>query len=132
LIVALFMQRSLVGTTQQANRIARAIDAGEVGVNLLGRRMFEKAWLKKGGLGEVPAAFAVDGKIYLRKDTWRVTSDAVHEGTHMLDLARGYRGTLRQWETRAYFYERQYQVWRGVEPNFSTFKQMQRHIDRHY
>jgi hypothetical protein len=110
----------LSGTTPQASKIASAIEEGGLKVNLLGDELFEKAFRKKGGTGDSGVAFAIGESLYLRKSSASILSDAVHEGTHGLDYLRGFAGGTYQWEKRAFFFERQFQLWTGMEPEYST------------
>jgi RHS repeat-associated protein len=126
--------KALTGTTEQANRIASAISQGKVSVNILGQKMFEIAYQKRGGLGAVDdvTAFASGERIYLRKDSASIVSDTVHEGTHALDYKQGFSGTDHQWEKRAYFYERQFQMATRRPVDFQNISDMLDHIRQYY
>jgi len=124
---------SLSMSTPQAQRIASAIQNGDIGVNLVNYSMFSKMYKHYGGNDPNGVqAFAIGNNIYLRQGSQSMSSDTVHEGTHALDEIAGFNGTPEQWEKRAYFYERQYQVWNNDAPEFNTIKSMMLHIDTYY
>jgi len=121
------------GTTQ-SRRIAQAMEEGKIGVNILGDEMFEKAYRFRGGTGSaaVVDAFAYGRQIYLRQSSADIFRDAVHEGTHALDYISGFQGTVAQWEKRAYFFERQFQLYKGRSTEFKTLNDILKHIKRAY
>ncbi|WP_347243948.1 hypothetical protein, partial [Thermogutta sp.] len=121
------------GTTQ-SRRIAQAMEEGKIGVNILGEEMFEKAYRFRGGSGNISAvdAFAYKQHIYLRQSRSDIFRDAVHEGTHALDYVSGFKGSVAQWEKRAYFYERQFQLYKGRFTEFRTLGDILRHIKLYY
>jgi len=116
--------------TIQSQRIAQAMERGKIGVNILGDELFEKAYRFRGGIGDpsVVDAFAYGQQIYLRRGSSDIFRDAVHEGTHALDYVSGFRGSNIQWEKRAYFYERQFQLYKGRPTEFKRLTDILRHI----
>jgi hypothetical protein len=122
----------LDGVTLQSSRVAAAIDSGDLGVNLLGDTMFEKAYIMKGGAGAAPQAFAYQDQLYLRSGSASLLSDTVHEGTHGLDYLNSFPGSNWMMEAKAYYYERQFQSGAGLPIDFPTNRQMWDHIYQNY
>jgi RHS repeat-associated protein len=126
--------KGLKGTTKDAKEIARAIQRGEIKVRILERSKFTKTFRKAGGKTPIRqvTAFNVADTIYLRKGSPTLLSDVIHEGTHALDDLRGYRGTSWQWEKRAYFAERRFQLATGRPVTFPNWRDVYRHIRKNY
>lgn len=99
---------------------------------MLGDELFER-WL---GEGRETVAVAVGNNIYLRRSSSSIFSDTVHEGTHARDYLDGFGldtpKTVWQWEKRAFFYERQFQLSIDMKPEFSTSRDMMFHIWSNY
>ncbi|MCA9164764.1 MAG: hypothetical protein KDA62_17355 [Planctomycetales bacterium] len=129
---------TLLGTTEQANRIGRAIKKGDIGTNLLGDELFAKAYRLYGGQGVADdvVAFAVGNQMYLRRGSESLASDAVHEGTHALDWLRGFPDVtdadILSLEKRAFFFERQFQRATTGTSEFSTIEEMLKFIFENY
>ncbi|MCW7538237.1 LysM peptidoglycan-binding domain-containing protein [Aquabacterium sp. A7-Y] len=125
------------GVTEQSSRIAAAIRNGDLKISVLGDDLFNKAKLSAEEVrqGNI-VAIAQENRLYLRKSSASLLTDTVHEGTHGLDFINGYGATSPktrwQWEKRAFFYERQYQLSSGQIPQFSTPRDMVFHIWEHY
>jgi hypothetical protein len=116
--------------TIQSDKIARAIKNGDIKVNILGDELFDRA------LGS-DIAYQRGNNIYLRSSrATDIFSDAVHEGTHALDFINkfGYDGAKSQWqwEKRAYYYERQFQIVTNGKTEFKTLNDMLFHIWSNY
>jgi hypothetical protein len=124
---------SLKGLTEQGNRVAAAIQSGDLKLNVLSDRAFEQTYRQLGGTRKrAPQAFALDDDIYVRSGSKNLRSEIVHEGTHGLDYLGGFKGTECQWEKRAYFFECQFQKAGGGDVEFATIKEMLEHIDKYY
>ncbi len=82
----------LTGLTEQGNRVAAGIRSGRIRVNILGDKLFDKAFVLKGGTGSSPQAFQLAEQIYVRRGSTNLLSDIVHEGTHVLDLNQASAG----------------------------------------
>jgi len=117
------------GTTLQADRVVSKIRSGDIGVNILGDDLFDRF------LG-TDLAVARGPQIYLRQSSANIFSESVHEGTHALDFLNryGFGGTksVWQWENRAWFYERQFQLSTGSPVDFPNFEDMMQHIQNSY
>lgn len=122
----------LTGLTRQGDDVAAAIRQGDIKLSVLGDDLFEKAWRLKGGTGSAPQAFAYGDALYVRGNARNILSEIVHEGTHGLDYLRGSSGTVHQWEKRAYYFERQFQLQGGGHVEFQTLDDMLRFILEHY
>jgi len=120
--------------TIQSQRIAQAMERGNIGVNILGNELFERAYRFRGGVGDPSKvdAFAYGQQIYLRQWSSDIFRDTVHEGTHALDYISGFRDSIAQWEKRAYFYERQFQLYKGRFTEFRRLTDIIRHIEMTY
>lgn len=114
----------------QQQQIAQAINDGKIGVNILDDESFGRQARSFGWKGELDdlKGIASRDQIYLRKSSANIYSDAAHEGTHALDYLDGFRGSNYSWEKRAYYYERQFQIYTGRELDFETLPGMLRHI----
>lgn len=125
------VMNGLSGTTAQGTRIADGIADGSVGLNIVGDSLFNRAF----GVGSDTVALARGNQIYLRSSSSSFLTDALHEGTHALDFLNGFGrngASLRQWENRAWFYERQFQQWTGGSVDFGDVGDMFRHINANY
>ena len=126
--------QGLRGTTAQAERIADAIENGSLKVSLLGDDLYNQ--MIRGQVGE--RASAIGNQIYLRKGASSVLSDAVHEGTHALDnisgfgFAQGQPALRYSIENRAYWYERQFQLWTNQPVEHSTVGDLLKHVKGNY
>ena len=122
---------ALDGQTLQSTKIAQGIKNGDIKVSVLGDELFERM---VGKPDEVAAA--IGNKIYLRRSSSSLVSDTVHEGTHALDYLNGFglnsTKTTWQWEKRAFFYERQFQLSTGAKPEFNSSSDMMFHIWSNY
>lgn len=83
----------------------------------------------------------IGDNIYLRQNRgYKIFSDAVHEGAHFLDDLNPnmipnfgqYSLNPFSWEKRAYFWERQYQVAKGIPVEFESINDMINHIYQSY
>ncbi len=105
-------------------------------MNILGNEFFEKAYQYYGGQGSPSAvdAFArvEEQQIYLRRSSQDIFRDSVHEGTHVLDYINGFQGTTLQWEKRAFYFERQFQLYKGRFTEFRTLMDILKHLKRAY
>ncbi len=124
--------QALRGTTVKADAIANGIVNGNIKVNLLGDEMFGKAYSLYGGEGAAPQAFALENQIYMRRASASIFSDTVHEGTHALDAIQKFPGSNWMWESKAYFYERQFQQATGRAVDFPTNRSMWDHVYKNY
>jgi RHS repeat-associated protein len=128
--------KDLSSGTAKSKRIAKAIEKGKIQVNILGDEMFEKAFkhFDPGYTDSVEkiGAFNRGTGIYLRKASKQIFSDAVHEGTHALDVIGGFHGWVWSWERRAYYFERQFQLYKGRSVTFKTLNTMLNHIKINY
>jgi hypothetical protein len=126
---------SLTGFTEQGNRVAQGLETRQIGLNVLGDELFAKAYRGRNDPARV-RAFQRGEFIYIRRSSARMKSDIIHEGTHVLDEAQGslpsYGLNPYIWEKRAYFYERQFQVAEGGNPEFLTIESMLDHIWMNY
>jgi len=113
----------LLGTTRAAERIAKAIEAGEIRVRLLSDERFDRIHHNKGGKNAA-WAFADGRTIYIRKSSPSLLSDVVHEGTHALDHLSGVERNRRQLELRAYVNEWQFQKTTHTSTQFSSLAQL--------
>ena len=111
------LAKALRGTTRQADRIADAIESGEIKVKVLSAADFYKHYRLRDGQN-LAIGFACGDTIYLRNHSSTLLSDLVHEGTHALDHLSGRDWTRRQLEMRAYYYERQFQKAVGAPLQF--------------
>jgi hypothetical protein len=120
--------------TSQSKRIAQAMQRGDIGVNILGDEMFEKAYRYREGGDDVEdvVAFAYGRRVYFRKGSSSIFSDAVHEGTHALDDLNNLRWDAHLWEKRAYFYEYTFQLWKGRPREFGNLVEILDHIKKYY
>jgi hypothetical protein len=121
----------LLGTTEQAERIAKAIQSGDIKVFPLGAKSFQTLYEYKGG-HRSPMAFAQGNEVYLRTDSPTMLSDLVHEGTHALDYLSGLDVSQRKLELRAYWQEREFQKATGAPLGFKTVAAMLMFIYRTY
>jgi RHS repeat-associated protein len=129
------MVADLASGTAQSQRIAGAMEKGDIGVNILGQNMFEKAYLHFGGdPGDVSrvAAFARGSQTYFRQGSGRIFGDAVHEGTHALQILEGFKGTVSDFEIMAYYFEREFLLGKGRLSDFATLDEMFEHIAKNY
>ena len=122
---------ALKGTTEQANRIAKAIENKNIAVKILDEAAFKAAYKGSKSIEKV-MAFARGAEIHLRKGSEGIYSSAVHEGTHALDYLKGLTKTLntRQLEKRAYFFQRAFELATEQAPRFHSIGEMMRHIIR--
>ena len=127
--------QAIDGHTLQSTKIANAIRRGDIKVSVLGDEFFENAVLSKGDPIDT-VAMAASNRIYLRRSSANILTDAVHEGTHALDYLNGFglnsSKKVWQWEKRAYFYENQFQKSTGTAPDFATPRDMMFHIWMNY
>ena len=132
--------RNTPGTTTQAIRIAEAIEAERLGVNILGEQMFQSAFKKYGGTGALPASFAYNNQLYIRSTSMNYLSQIVHEGTHGLQFFARHPGVfsnatqaqVRSAEIGAYFFERQFQMSTGTRVDFPSLVELLRHVRNSY
>jgi hypothetical protein len=124
----------LTGYTSQGNRISKGIKLGKINLNVLGDELFIKVFKMKGGKGSVAKlrGFALGDQIYIRSSFKDILSTIIHEGTHALDYLKGFSGKMKQWEKRAYFYQRQFQIAGGDIIEFDTIVDIIAHIDKYY
>lgn len=82
------------------------------------------------------AAFAEGSHIYLRKDSPSILSEAVHEGSHALDFnnrfGAGGSKSVQQWEVRARYFERQFQLHTGGSVDFPGLSSMLDYVRKNY
>jgi hypothetical protein len=128
---------NLKGKTKQGDLVADGIHSGDIGVNVLGDELFDRAYAMKGGTGEAPQAFQVGDHTYVRRESPTLSSDLIHEGTHRLDELHGnvkvpYEINPYTWEKRAFFYERQFQLASGGNVEFRSLQEMSNFIYRAY
>ncbi len=119
------------GKTRQSTKIANALRAEKIKLNMLDDKLFENYL----GVDKNTSGIAIRDLIYVRHKSNHILSDIVHEGTHALDYNRcyGWNGLPRwAWEKRAYFYERQFQIAMGSRPDFATISDMLVHIWGNY
>jgi RHS repeat-associated protein len=124
----------LIGYTSQGNRISKGIKLGKINLNVLGDELFIKIFKMKGGKGSVEKlrGFAIGDQIYIRGSFKNVLSTIIHEGTHTLDYLKGFSGKIKQWEKRAYFYQRQFQIAGGDIIEFESIADIIAHIGKYY
>ena len=108
---------ALRGTTRQADRIASAIEARLIRVEILSTAAFYKRYRLLDGQRSAQA-FAYCSLVYLRANSPTIVSDLVHEGTHAMDCLSGRDRSRRMLELRAYWYERQFQKATGTRVQF--------------
>jgi RHS repeat-associated protein len=123
------------GVTADSSAIARHIRNNTIGVNILGERMFAKAYqLRNGTLIGVDGtlAFAYRGQMYLRRSSPAILADAVHEGKHNMDFSNDFRGTVQELERRAWFAEREFLSRLGLKPPHERSSQMLLDIQKIY
>ena len=113
------LARALRGTTWQADRIAAAIKAREIKVDILRAGDFYKRYRLLDGQRSAQA-FAYCNAVYLRANSPTILSDLVHEGTHALDCLSGRDMSRRRLELRAYLYEHQFQKVVRDRPQFGS------------
>ena len=113
------LAKALRGTTRQAERIAEAIEAREIKVEILRTAGFYKRYRLLDGQRSAQA-FAHCSVVFLRADSPTILSDLVHEGTHALDCLSGRDMSRRRLELRAYLYEHQYQKAARDHPQFGS------------
>ncbi|SNR13952.1 hypothetical protein [Tenacibaculum jejuense] len=106
--------KNLQGFTEQANRIAKLIDDGEMVIKILEDTDFEQILMDFGDTldeAKATAAFNIGDENYFRasKPVDEFMSEIVHEGTHTLDNLSGFKGDVYQLEKRAFFHERAFQ-----------------------
>lgn len=125
--------------TKQSTEIAELIRSRRLSVNILGDELFEKAYRKYShdAIGRVPDGFQFSNNIYLRRNSHKILSDAVHEGTHFIDEFRGlvkvpYIINQRPWEIRAYYQERLFQMKDGGRTEFPTPRSVLDHVYLNY
>ncbi|MBK1812669.1 hypothetical protein JHL18_18780 [Clostridium sp. YIM B02505] len=122
--------KELDGVTPKSTEIANAIKNGDLKVTTISDRLFDM-WV-----GEGAQARAVGDHLYLRSSSKSYYSDVVHEGIHGTDFLNGYGAgktkTTWQWEKRAYYYERQFQINSGRPVDYKTLPQMLYHIKHNY
>jgi hypothetical protein len=118
----------------QQQRIAKAINDGEIGVNILEKESFARQARSFGWRSDPEdlKGIAYKDQIYLRKGSTSLYSDAVHEGTHAIDYLDSFKGPKQSWERRAYYYERQYQIYSNRGLDFETLPDMLQHIRKVY
>jgi len=122
---------ALDGKTLQSSKIAEGIKSGKIKVNVLGDELFERSL----GVDKTVTAVQRGEQIYLRRSSGTILSDAVHEGTHVLDFRNNFGSSglsSWSWEKRAFFYERQYQLSTGRATDFQTIDDMLTHIWGNY
>ncbi|HWD26121.1 MAG TPA: hypothetical protein VG387_03080, partial [Rhizomicrobium sp.] len=123
----------LSGVTNQSGRIAEAIANRDIGLNVLGDGLFEKAYTRLGGTGDAPTAFAYGEQTYVRASSTSILSDVVHEGTHALDyLDKFEAGDVYESEMRAYSAEYDFQKTLGVPTDFSSRAAINKFIRENY
>jgi hypothetical protein len=128
---------NLRGYTQQANKIAKAIEEGEIVIVIKKEREFIKRYEELGGdMSNIArlTAFSYKEKMYFKNTTpiEQYFSELVHEGTHSLDYLNRFVGNNHSWEKRAYFFERQFQLAIGKTPDHSSIAKMIYHIKKFY
>jgi hypothetical protein len=122
------LAEELTGYTSQGNRVAKGIKSGDIEVNILGDELLEKFYIKKTQKTSAPQAYSKGRNIYVRRSSDLRSSEVVHEGTHVLDFINEFKGTLFQWEKRAYFFERQFQIAKKMFVEYPNIKDMLLHI----
>jgi hypothetical protein len=126
--------RALKGTTPEATEIANAIEKGDIQVRILGEDSFVK-WYKKLGGKKDPKfieAFQDGDTIFLRRGSDNIVSKTVHEGVHALDELRGFQGTDIQWELRARFAERRFQMATDRPVDFPNARDIYKFVRKAY
>ncbi|WP_417558508.1 hypothetical protein [Mesoflavibacter zeaxanthinifaciens] len=128
---------NLKGFTEQANRVAKLIEKGDIPINILDEKTFIKQYEELGGLAEDADfidAFAYGEKTYYKSTTPidRFLSEVVHESTHAKDYIDGLNDIDNIWEKRARFYERAFQIATGQEKDFETIKELLEFINLYY
>ena len=121
---------ALAGATEQARRVARAIQAGEIQVHVLSDAEFDRRYEVVGGKSYA-LAFAYGREIFVRAGSPSTLSDLVHEGTHTLDYQAGFFRGRRVLELRAYAYEHQFQKAVGDEVQFENLLEVVRFVWRY-
>lgn len=114
---------SLDGVTQKSTEIAHAIRNKDIGMNVLGDKLFE-SYL---GSNSNTVAMQVGNQIYVRSSSASLISDVVHEGTHAMDYLNGIdQSIISSWtgETKAYSAERLFQIKSGMPVQFTTEEDM--------
>jgi hypothetical protein len=121
----------LLGTTEQAERIARAMESGEIKVFVLGAKSLQTLYEYKGGHRSA-WAFCQGNEVYLRADSPTMLGDLVHEGTHALDYVAGLDLSQQRLEVRAYWHEREFQLATGMPVAFKSVAALLVFVYRNY
>ena len=123
--------------TPQSSRVAAAIRAGDINVTVVSNDIFDNMYVRPSDIADpnsvVRAITWNDTNIYLRNTSTTILSDAVHEGTHVLDFLGGTEpATVWESEFGAFSAERDFQIGSGQIPEHATPDDVWFHIWEHY
>ena len=125
---------ALRGVTDMSTLIAENIENKNIGVNILGYRLFEAAYGKSEDIGSING-FQRGRNIYIRKSSITGYSVFVHEGTHAMDFVNGVAEKLigsHQGEFKAFVHEHDYQIKKGEKVEFKNKDEILVHIKINY
>ena len=125
---------ALRGVTDMSTLIAENIENKNIGINILGDKLFE-AVLGKTDNPEVINGFQMGRNVYIRRSAITGYSIFVHEGTHALDSVNGvpqHQIGSHQGEFKAFANEHDYQIKKGEKPDFKDYDDILVHIKINY
>lgn len=125
---------ALKGVTDMSTLIAENIENKNIGVNILGDRLFD-AVLGKTDNPEKVNGFQMGRNVYIRRSSITGYSIFVHEGTHALDSINGISQNQigsHHGEYKAFVNEHDYQVKKGEKLDFKDYDEILVHIKINY